>query len=114
MSLTNFFNHTASCQAPTFDTDASAGVRRWGNPTDVLTDEPVRVEDASTKEINDYGMRNIQITHRIFSTSTVPQSSYRWIFDSRYFIVRDILRRRAIGNIPDFYIYMSQEVAPNG
>lgn len=114
MSVPFFFNHTADLQSPTYETDSSAGIVRWDNPTTVLTAEPVRVEDASAKQVADYGMNNIQISHRIFTTSTAPQNGYRWYFDSRYFIVKDILRRRGIGSIPTFYVCMADEVAPNG
>lgn len=114
MSVPFFFNHTANLQSPTYDTDGSAGIKRWDSPTTVLTAEPVRIEDASAKEVSDYGARNIQISHRIFTTSTSPQNGYRWYYDSRYYIVKDILRRRGIGSIPTFYVCMAEEIAPNG
>lgn len=114
MSLANFLNHAATLQSPTYDSDDSAGIKRWEDPTDVLTDEPVRVEDASAREVSDYGMRNIEITHRVFTTSTSPQNGYRWSYDDRYYIVKDILRRRGIGGIDNFYVNMCQEIAPNG
>lgn len=114
MSVPNFFNHSADLQSPTYSSDASAGIERWSNPTTVLTAEPVRVEDASAREVSDYGMKNIEITHRVFTTSNSPQNGYRWSYDSRYYVVKDILRRRGIGGIETFYVNMCQEIAPNG
>jgi len=118
MSLSSLLNQTADLQSRTYSADGSAGLRPWGDPgtttTTVLTAEPVRVEDASTREINDYGSRNIEITHRVFCQTNTPQNGNRWVYDNRYFIVKDILRRRTIGGIDSFYINMCSEVAPNG
>ena len=118
MSLASLLNQTADLQSRDYTSDSSAGIKPWNDPgttiTTVLTAQPVRIEDASAREINDYGSRNIEITHRVLSQTNTPQNGNRWVYDDRYFIVKDILRRRAIGGIDSFYINMCSEVAPNG
>lgn len=114
MSLANFLNHTADLQSRTYETDASAGLKAWENPTTVLTAQPVRVEDASAREINDYGSRGIEITHKVFNLTDTPQNGNRWVHNERYYVVKDTLRRRGIGSVDSFYINMCSEIAPNG
>lgn len=112
MSVANFLNHTANLQTPDVDSDSSAGIEReW---TTALTAEPVRVEDASAKEIANYANSGAEITHRIFCLTNTPTVNARWEYDSRYFIVKDIKRRRMIGNVESFWVNMCQEIAPNG
>lgn len=112
MSVANFLNHTADLQTPTDSTDSSAGVERaWAT---ALTAQPIRVEDASAKEISNYANNGVEITHRLFCLTNTPTALSRWVYDGRYFLVKEILRRRMIGNVESFWVNMCQEIAPNG
>ena len=112
MSLANLLNQTGTLQSVTNESDLSSGmVRSW---TTVLTGEPIRVEDASAKEIEAYAANGVEITHKVFCLTNTPESSWRWVYDGRNFIIKSILRRRAIGNIESFYINMCSEAAPSG
>ena len=112
MSLANMLNQTGALQSVANESDLSAGmVRSW---TTVLSNEPIRVEDASAKEIEAYAANGVEITHKVFCLTNTPESSWRWSYDGRYFIIKSILRRRTIGNIESFYINMCSEAAPSG
>ena len=112
MSLANMLNQTGTLQSVTNESDLSAGmVRSW---TTVLTGEPIRVEDASAKEIEAYAANGVDITHKVFCLTDTPESSWRWTVDGRNFIIKSILRRRTIGNIESFYVNMCSEAAPSG
>ena len=110
--IANFLNHTGTLQSVSVESDRSTGVQRtW---TDELTGQPIRVEDASAREIADRAAHGVEVTHRIFCLTDTPQALQRWVFDGRYFIIKEILRRRGIGGIESFWVNMCQEVAPNG
>lgn len=112
MSVANFLNHVGTYQSVANESDLSTGnVRTF---TTVLTNQPIRVEDAKASMIAAYATNGVEITHRIFSLTDTPQASGRWLYDGRYFIIQEILRRRTIGNVESFWINMCKEVAPSG
>lgn len=112
MSVANFLNHSGTLQSLDTESDLSAGIQRtW---TDELTGQAIRVEDASAKEIETQAANGAAISHRIFCLTDAPQIGQRWVYDSRYFVVKSILRRRGIGGVESFWVNMCLEVAPNG
>lgn len=112
MSVANFLNHSANLETVTNSTDLSAGMERsWAT---ALTAEPVRVEDASAKEIQTYSNNGVEITHRVLCLTNTPTANARWNYDGRYYLIKDILRRRTIGGVESFWVNMCQEIAPNG
>ena len=113
--ISGFLNHSANYLEPQYQTDLSAGVTRGEQPWPyLLHGELIRVEDASANAIATAAARGILITHRVFTTSDKPKNGGAWHFDNRYYIVREILRRRALGGIGDYFINMCHEVAPSG
>ena len=96
-------------QRQTASKDSSGGVARtW---TDTYVDVPCRVEDASASAMQIYAMRQMVVTHRLFTQqSGIGMKDRIKTSDGRTLVVEDALKRRGIGGMETFYVVMAGEL----
>lgn len=112
MSLESLIgNDTVSFAHPVTTKDASGGMVITF-PTEYASNEPGRMEDLSADAIENYKASNLVVTHRIFGQTEGVEHGDRAESDGRYLIVRKVQKRRAIGNMPTFYVYVGEEWRP--
>lgn len=113
MSLRSLLlNDTASFAHPVTTPDLSGG-QQVEYPTNYAERQPVRVEDLSAAEIETYRAMGLQVTNRVFGQTTgVIHGDRIETSDGRYIRVEAVQQRRAIGNMPTFYLYIGKEQRP--
>lgn len=112
MSLTSLLaNDTASFAHPVTATDALGG--QTLTYTNYATDQPVRIEDLSATERETYKAMGLEVTNRVFGqVEDVEHGDRIATSDSRYIEVSTTQKRRGIGGMRTFYVYIGKEQRP--